>query len=247
MLRSFPAAVVAAAAVTQLAILATTVYLHRALAHRAVTFHPAVTAFFRAITWITIGLIPRQWVAVHRLHHAKTDEPEDPHSPAQLGFWKVQLANPYLYRRVATNPTVVARYARDIKADVWDRRLFDHPFLGLGLGIGVLCIVLGPVLGLAAAAMHTVAYLLLSAAVNAIGHTWGKRPYPNSATNSQWLAWLTAGEGLHNNHHAVPTAARLAIGAREIDPGWWLIRVLERRGWAHVRLQPDEVRGKAAA
>lgn len=247
MLRSFPAAVVAAAFVTQLAIFTTTIYLHRALAHRAVSFHPAVTAFFRAITWITIGLIPRQWVAVHRLHHAKTDEPEDPHSPLQLGYWKVQLANPYLYRKAATDPSVVARYAKDISPDRWDARLFDHPVLGLGLGIGVLCVVLGPLLGLAAAAMHTFAYLLLSAAVNAIGHTWGKRPYANSATNSQWLAWMTAGEGLHNNHHAVPTAGRLAIGRREIDPGWWVIRMLEQRGWATVRLQPADVRAKVAA
>ena len=247
MLRSFPAAVLAAAFVTQLAIFTTTIYLHRALAHKAVSFHPAVTAFFRTITWITIGLIPRQWVAVHRLHHAKTDEPEDPHSPLQLGYWKVQLANPYLYRKAATNPTVVARYAKDLKPDRWDTRLFDHPILGLGLGIGVLCVVLGPVLGLVAAVIHTFAYLVLSAAVNAIGHTWGKRPYANSATNSQWLAWMTAGEGLHNNHHAVPTAGRLAIGPREIDPGWWIIRTLERRGWATVRLQPAEVQARQAA
>jgi stearoyl-CoA desaturase (delta-9 desaturase) len=247
MLRSFPAAVLAAAFVTQLAIFTTTIYLHRALAHKAVSFHPAVTAFFRTITWITIGLIPRQWVAVHRLHHANTDEPEDPHSPLQLGYWKVQLANPYLYRKAATNPTVVARYAKDLKTDRWDTRLFDHPVLGLGLGIGVLCVVLGPVLGLVAAAIHTFAYLVLSAAVNAIGHTWGKRPYANSATNSQWLAWMTAGEGLHNNHHAVPTAGRLAIGPREIDPGWWIIRTLERRGWATVRLQPADVKARQAA
>ncbi|MFP5317491.1 MAG: fatty acid desaturase [Acidimicrobiia bacterium] len=247
MLRSFPAAVVAAALVTQLSIFTTTIYLHRVLAHRAVVLHPGVALFFRAITWITTGLVPRQWVAVHRLHHAKTDQPEDPHSPLQLGYWKVQLTNPYLYRKAATNPAVLARYAKDLPGDAWDRRLFDRPFVGLGLGIGVLCVVLGPVLGLAAAAMHTFAYLLLSGAVNAIGHTWGRRPYDNSATNSQWLAWLTAGEGLHNNHHAVPTAGRLAIGSREIDPGWWVIRMLERRGWATVRLQPAEVRAKAAA
>jgi stearoyl-CoA desaturase (Delta-9 desaturase) len=246
MVPAFPAAVVAAALVTQLAIFTTTIYLHRSLAHRAVALHPRVALLFRAVTWITTGLVPRQWVAVHRLHHAKTDEPEDPHSPLQLGFWKVQLANPYLYRRAASNPAVVARYARDVPADAWDRRLFDHPFLGLGLGIGVLCVVLGPALGLAAAAMHTVAYLLLSGAVNAIGHTFGKRPFDNSATNSQWLAWMTAGEGLHNNHHAVPTAGRLAIGRREVDPAWWVIRLLERRGWATVRLQPADARAKAA-
>lgn len=247
MLRSFPAAVVAGAFVTQLAIFTTTVYLHRALAHRALTLRPGVTMVFRLITWITTGLVPRQWVAVHRLHHARTDVEGDPHSPRLLGFNKVQFGNPYLYRRAASKAETIARYAKDLTPDALDRRFFDHAAFGLGIGIGILCIVLGPVYGLLAAAIHTAAYLLLSGAVNAVGHMWGRRPYPNFAGNSQWLAWLTAGEGLHNNHHAVPTAARLAIGRREIDPGWWLIRLLERRRWATVRLQPAEVRSKVAA
>ena len=68
----------------------------------------------------------------------------------------------------------------------------------------------GPVVGLIAALVHAGSYLLLNAAVNAIGHTFGRRPYGNSATNIQWLAWLTGGEGLHNNHHAAPTSARFA-------------------------------------
>jgi stearoyl-CoA desaturase (delta-9 desaturase) len=238
---------IVSALVTQLAIFTTTVYLHRTLAHRAITVRPGVNTAFRIVTWVTTGLRPREWVAVHRLHHAKADEEGDPHSPRLLGFNKVQFGNAYLYRRTATKPAVVARYGRDIKHDVWDQRFFDHSAFGLTIGIGFLCLLLGPIHGLLAGVIHAADYLLLSAAVNAVGHLWGKRPYPNLAGNSQWLAWLTAGEGLHNNHHAVPTAARLAIGPREIDPGWWLVRLLERLGWATVRLQPETVRAKAAA
>ena len=73
-------------ALTQIANVVTTVYLHRALAHKALTVSPGLTAVFRALTWLLTGIRPRQWAAVHRKHHAFTDEPEDPHSPAQLGW-----------------------------------------------------------------------------------------------------------------------------------------------------------------
>jgi len=77
---------------------------------------------------------------------------------------------------------------------------------------------------------------LLNAAVNAVGHTYGRKIYENNARNTQWLAWLAAGEGLHNNHHAAPTSAKLALHRGEIDPAWWVIRLLQRSGQAKVRL-----------
>ena len=129
----------------------------------------------------------------------------------------------------------MARYARDLPADRWDRVLFDRPWLGLGLGIAALCVVAGPGVGLLAAAVHTVVYLQLSAAVNAITHTFGRRPHDNGATNLQWLAWLTAGEGLHNNHHAVATSAKLSFARGEVDPAWPAIALLRRLRLATVR------------
>lgn len=234
MFRSLPAAVLVSLVVTQIAIFTTTIYLHRALAHRAVTLSPGVARLCRIVTWTSTGIRPRQWVAVHRKHHAHTDTEGDPHSPVLLGYAKVQFGNALLYRRAITRETV-ARYARDLPADRWDRALFDHALLGLAIGVGGLCVLFGPWLGLAAGALHAASYLLLLAAVNAIGHTWGRRPSPNRATNLQWLAWLTAGEGLHNNHHAAPTSARLSLAAGQFDPGWWVIAALRRLGWAQVR------------
>ena len=221
--------------VCQLANLVTTVYLHRALSHRALRLAPWLTAVCRTVTWITTGIRPRQWVAVHRKHHAFTDVDGDPHSPVLLGYLKVQLGNVGLYRKVAKDDAQVARYARDLPADRWDRLFFDHALVGLGLGIGFLCLVLGVWAGLIAAGFHTVAYLGLGGAVNGAGHRFGKRPHDNAATNLQWLAFLTFGEGLHNNHHAAPTSARLSKERGEIDPAWPAIRVLRRLGWAHVR------------
>ncbi|MFN2607387.1 MAG: fatty acid desaturase [Acidimicrobiales bacterium] len=249
MFRSTLLAWIMSAAVTQLAIFVTTIYLHRTLSHKAVTLSPALAAVFRVITWITTGIRPRQWVAVHRKHHAHADEEGDPHSPVLLGFNQVQFGNLFLYKRATGDPALVARYARDLPADRWDTLLFDHALLGLGLGIGALCVILGPALGLLAAGVHAVAYLLLSAAVNAIGHRFGRQPHGGTlAGNSQWLALLTAGEGLHNNHHAAPTSARLALRKGEIDPGWWVIRALQRAGWAKVRHdRPAMARTAAAA
>lgn len=225
----------AAALVTQASVFATTVYLHRVLAHRALTLRPAVAMVFRLIIWIMTGITPRAWVAVHRRHHAFSDTPQDPHSPIQLGFWAVQLGNAKLYRDTIRDGVTVAKYSRDLPPDRLDRVLFDHALAGLAIGIGFLMVVLGPVAGLLAAGIHTVAYLSINGAINAVGHTFGKRSYDNLATNNQWLAWISGGEGLHNNHHAAPTSARFALDRGQIDPGWWLIRLLLRTKVAEVR------------
>src|SRR3954451_13385060 len=178
-------AVVAGFVVTQLATLATTVYLHRALSHRAMTLRPGLTAVMRVLTWTTTGIRPRQWVAVHRKHHAYTDVEGDPHSPILLSYAKVQFGNVGLYRKVAKDEIAVTRYARDLTPDRWDRIFFDHALFGLSIGIGILCLTFGWRIGLAAAAFHTVAYLLLNAAVNAVGHTVGSQPFPNTSRNNQ--------------------------------------------------------------
>ena len=231
------AAIVVGFLVAQLANLATTVYLHRAAAHRAVKLKAPVTFVFRAITWITVGIKPREWVAVHRKHHAFTDEVGDPHSPKLLGWVRVQMTNAALYRREARNPDTVRRYAKDMAPDWWDRHVFDHAFVGLGIGIGFLVVLLGPFWGVVAAVVHTVVYLGLSGAINAIGHQFGRRRYDNSARNVGWLALLTCGEGWHNNHHGAPTSARLGHRWWEIDFGWYAIAVFRSLGLAKIRLE----------
>jgi len=221
--------------VTQAAIFATTIYLHRGLAHRGLTVPPALALVLRTFLWVTTGMRAREWAAVHRRHHAATDTVDDPHSPAVVGFWRVQLANAALYRRVARDGVTTEKYARDLPPDRLDRWFFDHAFLGLGIGVTLSILALGWSTGLLVAVVHTVAYLGLSGAINAIGHTVGKRPAANSATNLRSLALITAGEGLHNNHHAAPTSARFSFRRSELDPAWWVIRTLGTARLVKVR------------
>lgn len=236
--------------VTVLANIATTVYLHRAMSHRALSLSPVAAFGFRFVIWVTTGIRPRQWVAVHRKHHAFTDIDGDPHSPVLLGWKTVQAKNVALYRRCANEPSTTARYAKDMPATRIDRIAFDRTILGLTIGITTLCLVFGLWVGLAASFVHVNLYLGGSAAVNAIGHHFGRRPYDNGAGNLQWLAFLTAGEGLHNNHHAAPTSARLAHRWYEIDYGWWVIKMLTWTRLARVRLSEIKLvspPGRAAA
>jgi stearoyl-CoA desaturase (delta-9 desaturase) len=222
-------------AISQLTTFATTIYLHRALAHRALNLSPPLTAVCRTIIWLTSGMKPREWAAVHRRHHAFTDQEADPHSPLRLGWVRVQLTNALLYRQAARDGVTVPRYARDIPADRWDRWLFDRAWLGFGITFALLILGLGLVWGVVAGVWYIVAYLALSGAINAVAHTFGRRPHDNSATNLQWLAWITGGEGLHNNHHAAPTAARFSFRRGEFDPTWPIIRLLARMRQVTVR------------
>ncbi len=169
-------AVVAAFLVTQLAIFTTTVYLHRALSHRALTIRTPAAIPFRAVIWMTTGMRPREWVAVHRKHHAATDTVDDPHSPARVGFWRVQLGNVGLYKRCASDGANVQKYARDLPPDRLDRVAFDSALAGLGVGVTIIVVTLwalgfGLLTGFLAAGLHAAMYVLLSGAINAIGHT----------------------------------------------------------------------------
>jgi stearoyl-CoA desaturase (delta-9 desaturase) len=236
-------AVLVGLVVCQTALFLTTVFLHRTLSHRAITMSARLRFACRMLVWIMTGIKPREWVAVHRRHHAFTDVEGDPHSPFIEGFATVQIGNVLLYRRVAHDKVTVEKYAKDLPADRWDKLLFDHGYVGLGVGIGVLLLVFWGnwVLTAVAAATHVVSYLLLNSAVNAVGHRFGRRPFAGLAANTQWLAWLTAGEGLHSNHHAAPTSARLSFHRGEIDPGWWTIAVARKLRWLSVRHEQPRV------
>ncbi|MGI8491314.1 MAG: fatty acid desaturase [Acidimicrobiales bacterium] len=233
--------------VCQASLFLTTIFLHRTISHKAMVMSPRLYFTCRVLTWLTTGIRPRQWAAVHRKHHAFTDVSGDPHSPVLEGFWKVQIDNVGLYRKAAKDPQTVERYARDISQDRWDKVLFDHALVGLGIGVGLLFLVFWGnwKLVLVASAVHAVVYLGLNSAVNAIGHTFGGRPYTGLAGNSQWLAWLTAGEGLHSNHHAAPTSARLSFSRREMDPGWWVISLSRRLKMVSIRHSEPRLSTKA--
>lgn len=247
MLRTVVLALVIGVAASLVANVATTVFLHRTLSHRALSLAAPVTHVFRFVVWVSTGIRPRQWVAVHRKHHAFTDVEGDPHSPVIHGWIRVQMMNVAMYRREARNRETLARYAKDVHPTRLDRLFYDHALFGLALGTGALVLLFGSPIGPLAAVVHLNIYLGGSAAVNAIGHHFGRKPYDNTAGNLQWLALLTAGEGLHNNHHAAPTSAKLAHRWFEIDPGWYVIKLLTWLRLAKVRLSDLRLTPAAAA
>jgi stearoyl-CoA desaturase (delta-9 desaturase) len=219
--------VAVALVLTEVTVLATSIYLHRGLAHRSLNIHPAAGVLFRTTLWLTTGQSRQQWVAIHRKHHAFTDSEGDPHSPRLLGFWRVQLFNAYYYVVACRDRATIEKYAPDLAPDRLDKALFSHGLLGLAIGVSALCLLLGLPAGLLAGGIHAVLYVaVLAPLINAAGHWRGGRNYDNTARNSIVLAWDTGGESLHNNHHAHPRAPRFSVRSWEFDPSWPLIRAL---------------------
>ena len=236
------------------AIFTTTIYLHRALAHRAITINsPTLDIIARFIIWLTTGQSPRTWVAVHRKHHVYTDKEGDPHSPIVLGFWNIQLWNVYYYRKCAREPGLVKTFAPDIEIGYLDRM---SPFVSLFLGLTLLFIaesiiaffsglnnplMYGLIFGVGIAVAHFIIYVFLAAPmVNGLGHVRGQKNYKNfPGYNNRFLALvLTAGENLHNNHHAHPTSPKLSVRTREIDPAWPIIYLFKYFGLLTLKHKP---------
>ena len=213
--------------ITQATVLATSIYLHRALAHRALSLHPVGDFLFRVTLWLTTGMPRQQWVAVHRKHHTYTDKEGDPHSPLLLGFWKVQLFNVYYYLKDARNPEVVRKWAPDLEPDRLERHWFSWGWTGLGICMGLLMLTIGWWQGMTAMLLHGFLYVfVLSPSINGLGHWRGAQNFVNTAYNSRVLAWFTGGESLHNNHHAYPRAPKFSVGRFEFDPSWPVIKVM---------------------
>lgn len=214
----------------EVATLLTTVYLHRFSTHKSVFFHWSVEFLMQAILWLTTSLVGRsrkEWVAVHLCHHAHADKDGDPHSPILLGLWPVQLGNVFLYRKAAKDPKVLW-YGRNIKLTWAERTIFKSPTLGLLIGIALACYIFGFWPGLIISASHALFYLFfLNNLINGWCHVQGYKNFRDAlAYNNRFIAMITMGEGLHNNHHFRPTRAKLSVRKSEFDNGWGFIKAL---------------------
>jgi stearoyl-CoA desaturase (Delta-9 desaturase) len=218
--------------------LATTLFLHREQTHRGLDLHPAVQHFFRLWLWLSTGITTREWVAIHRKHHARCETVDDPHSPVVLGIGKVLLEGAELYRAEAKNSETLDKFGKGTPDDWVERHVYTrHTWLGIAL-MTIIDILLFGALGITVLALQMAAMPVMSAGViNGIGHWWGYRNFEckDAATNIvPWGIWF-GGEELHNNHHAYPSSAKFALRRGEYDIGWSVIRVLERIGLARVR------------
>lgn len=224
--------------VTQLTILSVTIYLHRAQAHRALEVAPFLDKAFRLWLWLTTGMSTREWVAVHRKHHAHCETVQDPHSPQQKGLWKVLFQGAWLYRQCATTPGVVESYGRGAPDDALERWIRRHSWKGPVLLVALNGVLLGPVQGLAMSVVQLVWIPFWAAGViNGLAHYAGYRNFsaPDASRNLlPWGLWI-GGEELHNNHHAHPTSAKLSYQSWELDIGWGVILLLQALGWVRVK------------
>ncbi len=231
--------------VTHITIAAVTIFLHRAQAHRALDLHAIPEHFFRFWLWLTTGMVTKEWVAIHRKHHAKCETVDDPHSPQTRGIKTVLLTGSELYRTEAKNQETLAKFGHGTPDDWLERNLYSRfSWQGVGLMLIIDLFLFGAI-GAAVWAVQML-WIPITAAgiVNGIGHYWGYRNFeaPDASRNVSPWGIVIGGEELHNNHHTYPTSAKLSVKPYEFDIGWAYIRGLEILGLAKVRKTAPQIR-----
>ena len=230
---------------THITIAAVTIFLHRAQAHRALDLHGIPSHFFRLWLWLTTGMVTKEWVAIHRKHHAKCETEDDPHSPQTRGIKTVLLTGSELYRTEAKNQETLAKYGLGTPDDWLERNLYAR---FSWQGVGVMLIINLLLFGAIGAAVWAVQMLWIpitaAGIVNGIGHWWGYRNFeaPDASRNVSPWGIVIGGEELHNNHHTYPTSAKFSVKPYEFDIGWAYIRGLEMLGLATVRKTPPQLK-----
>jgi stearoyl-CoA desaturase (delta-9 desaturase) len=229
--------------VTQLTIFTVTLYLHRSQTHRGVDFHPVLAHFFRFWSWVSTGMVTKEWVAIHRKHHAKCETEEDPHSPKIFGINTVLWKGVDLYRVASYEPATMEKYGKGTPDDWIERNIYSRSAYAGPTVTFIVNILLFGIWGVAISAFQMIWIPFWAAGVvNGLGHWWGYRNFETAdmAKNlSPWGFWI-GGEELHNNHHAFPSSAKFALRKFEFDIGWVAIRFFEALGLAKVlRVAPS--------
>jgi stearoyl-CoA desaturase (delta-9 desaturase) len=226
---------------THITIASVTIFLHRHQAHRSLDLHPSVSHFFRFWLWLTTGQVTKEWAAIHRKHHAKCEQAEDPHSPHVHGIKTVLFTGAELYRNESNNKETMARYGHGTPDDWIERNLYTRfSWQGVALML-IIDVALFGALGLTVWAVQ-MAWIPITAAgiINGAAHYWGYRNFEahDASTNISPWGILIGGEELHNNHHTYPTSAKLSVKPYEFDLGWAYICILQFLGLATVKKTP---------
>jgi stearoyl-CoA desaturase (delta-9 desaturase) len=230
--------IVATLVMTHITIASVTIFLHRHQAHRALELHPVVSHFFRFWLWLTTGMVTKEWVAVHRKHHAACETEDDPHSPQVLGIRQVLWQGAELYQQAFHNRELVEKYGQNVPNDWIERSLYTRYHL-LGVSAMLLLdLILFGVIGVTVWAIQMIWIPFFAAGViNGLGHWWGYRNYECADASTNIVPWgiLIGGEELHNNHHTFASSARLSSKWWEFDIGWTYIRLLQWLRLAKVK------------
>ena len=237
--------VVVALVLTHITIASVTIFLHRSQAHRGLDLHPVASHFFRFWLWMTTGMVTKEWVAIHRKHHAKVETPDDPHSPQTRGIRTVLLRGAELYREESRIQETLDKYGHGTPSD-WIERNVYTPFSWQGVALMLIIdlALFGPIGATIWAVQMLWIPITAAGIINGIGHYWGYRNFACADASMNIVPWgiLIGGEELHNNHHAYGTSAKLSSRWYEFDIGWMYIRILESMRLATVRKVAPRVR-----
>ena len=237
--------VVVALVLTHITIASVTIFLHRSQAHRGLDLHPVASHFFRFWLWMTTGMVTKEWVAIHRKHHAKVETPDDPHSPQTRGIRTVLLRGAELYREESRIQETLDKYGHGTPSDWIERNLYT-PFSWQGVALMLIIdlALFGPIGATIWAVQMLWIPITAAGIINGIGHYWGYRNFACADASMNIVPWgiLIGGEELHNNHHAYGTSAKLSSRWYEFDIGWMYIRILESMRLATVRKVAPRVR-----
>jgi stearoyl-CoA desaturase (Delta-9 desaturase) len=230
---------------THITIASVTIFLHRTQAHRAMDLGAIPSHFFRFWLWLGTGMVTKEWVAIHRKHHAKCETEDDPHSPQTRGIETVLWRGAELYREEARNKETLAKFGHGTPDDWIERNLYSrYSWQGVGLML-LLDLALFGAIGLSVWAVQMLWIPVTAAGViNGIGHYWGYRNFeaPDASTNISPWGLIIGGEELHNNHHTYPTSAKFSVKKYEFDIGWVYISAMQRLGLAKVKKVPPKLR-----
>jgi stearoyl-CoA desaturase (delta-9 desaturase) len=224
-----------------------TIYLHRSQAHRALDLHPAIAHFFRFWLWLTTGMKTKEWVSVHRKHHAHCETAEDPHSPVIEGIWTVLLEGGELYRYAKKDPETLERYGKGCPNDFMEKHVYATPFMRGKQGVVLMLLIDLLLLGVPGLIVWGIQMIwtpfFAAGIVNGVGHYFGYRNFecPDAARNIMPIGILVCGEELHNNHHTYGNSAKLSVRWWEFDIGWMYIKALSYLGLATPKRLPPKV------
>jgi stearoyl-CoA desaturase (Delta-9 desaturase) len=224
---------------THVTIAAVTLFLHRHQAHRAIDMHPVISHFFRFWLWLTTGMNTREWVAVHRKHHARVETADDPHSPQIEGISKVVLAGTELYKQEAAKNETLAAFGHETPDDWIEHKIYSR--FNYTCGIVLMLLIDFALFGFIGVTIWAIQMMWIpffaAGIINGVGHWGGYRNFESPDASTNIIPWgiLIGGEELHNNHHAFASSAKFSSKWWEIDLGWIYILCLQKIKLARIK------------
>ena len=223
--------------VTHITIVCVTLFLHRGQAHKGIIFHPILGHFMRFWLWLTTGMVTKQWVAIHRKHHAFSDKEGDPHSPHVYGIKRVFFKGAGLYHLASKDIDMVNKFGVGTPDDWMERNIYTpHSRLGILLMLVIDCLFFGP-WGFIVWGVQMLWIPFWAAGVmNGLGHWWGYRNGESKDKSRNISPWgiVIGGEELHNNHHLSPASVKLSRRWFEFDIGYMWLRLFSLVGLASI-------------